>query len=221
MIDTLEYWKDHEHESPGMAAFARDILCIPAGSVGVERTLNVARDVCHYRRGRLAPETIRAIMLTRHYEKAIQEDGDGDRVVEETIVSDELTTEQVAQEEALRSLEIEEEIKAQYISEEEIEQPQRWSHVRRRSYNLEQEQSLHYTPLSIREARTQRANERARQDRIKRPNVYSMESSPSTTPLQSSQELPELIPESPSIRLSQRSNSSQQLVYSPFLIAYL
>ncbi len=42
---------------------ARDFLAIPASGVGVERLFNSARDVCHYRRGRLLPETIHAIMI--------------------------------------------------------------------------------------------------------------------------------------------------------------
>lgn len=42
---------------------ARDILATPASGAGVERLFNCARDVCHYRRGQLKPETIRCLML--------------------------------------------------------------------------------------------------------------------------------------------------------------
>lgn len=42
---------------------ARDILSIPASGAGVERLFNCARDICHYRRGHLKPETIRELML--------------------------------------------------------------------------------------------------------------------------------------------------------------
>ena len=38
-------------------------MSIPATGAGVERLFNSARDVCHYRRGSLNPETIRDIML--------------------------------------------------------------------------------------------------------------------------------------------------------------
>lgn len=42
---------------------ARDILSIPASGAGVERLFNSARDICHYRRGHLKPETIKDLML--------------------------------------------------------------------------------------------------------------------------------------------------------------
>jgi hypothetical protein len=38
-------------------------MSISATGAGVERLFNSARDVCHYRRGSLSPETIRDIML--------------------------------------------------------------------------------------------------------------------------------------------------------------
>jgi hypothetical protein len=57
------FWKEHEHEYPVLARLARDILSIPASGAGVERLFNCARDVCHYRRGQLKPDTIRDLML--------------------------------------------------------------------------------------------------------------------------------------------------------------
>jgi hypothetical protein len=42
---------------------ARDILSIPASGAGVERLFNCARDICHYRRGQLKPDTIKNLML--------------------------------------------------------------------------------------------------------------------------------------------------------------
>jgi hAT family C-terminal dimerisation region len=59
-------WKSLENELPGLAAMARDLLCIPLAGVGVERTFNFARDICHYRRGQLLPNTIRSLLLTYH-----------------------------------------------------------------------------------------------------------------------------------------------------------
>jgi hypothetical protein len=53
------FWKEHEHKYP----MARDILATPASGAGVERLFNYARDICHYQRGRLKPETIRELML--------------------------------------------------------------------------------------------------------------------------------------------------------------
>lgn len=57
------FWKEHQHEFPILASLARDILAIPASGAGVERLFNCARDICHYRRGQLKPETIRELML--------------------------------------------------------------------------------------------------------------------------------------------------------------
>lgn len=41
---------------------ARDFLAVPASSVGPENLFSTARDICHYRRNRLAPETIEALI---------------------------------------------------------------------------------------------------------------------------------------------------------------
>lgn len=59
------FWKDHEQEYPVLAKLARDILSIPASGAGVERLFNCARDICHYRRGQLKPDTIKDLMLHR------------------------------------------------------------------------------------------------------------------------------------------------------------
>jgi DNA-binding XRE family transcriptional regulator len=45
---------------------ARDILSIPLAGVGVERVFNFARDMCHFRRGQLHPDTIRSLLLVYH-----------------------------------------------------------------------------------------------------------------------------------------------------------
>lgn len=36
--------------------------------VGVERVFNYARDICHYRRGKLKPATIRSSLLMYYYQ---------------------------------------------------------------------------------------------------------------------------------------------------------
>ena len=46
-----------------MASLARDVLSIPASGAGVERFFNSARDVCHYRRGSLQPQTIQDLIM--------------------------------------------------------------------------------------------------------------------------------------------------------------
>jgi hypothetical protein len=59
----LLVWKSIESHLPGLAAMARDLLCIPIAGVGVERVFSLARDMCGYRRGQLQPQTIRALLL--------------------------------------------------------------------------------------------------------------------------------------------------------------
>ena len=59
----LLVWSLIEPEYPGLSKMAKDLLCIPLAGVGVERCFNFARDMCDYRRGQLAPETIRALLL--------------------------------------------------------------------------------------------------------------------------------------------------------------
>jgi hypothetical protein len=48
-----------------LTRIARDILSIPASGAGVKRLFNYARNICHYRRGQLKPDTIKGLML--HY----------------------------------------------------------------------------------------------------------------------------------------------------------
>ena len=48
---------------------ARDVLAIPATTVGVERLFNHARDLCHYRRGHLNAESIRASMIVKEFDR--------------------------------------------------------------------------------------------------------------------------------------------------------
>ncbi|KGO69277.1 HAT dimerization [Penicillium italicum] len=57
------FWRSNEREFPILASITRDVMSIPATGAGVERLFNSARDICHYRRGSLSPETIRDIML--------------------------------------------------------------------------------------------------------------------------------------------------------------
>ncbi|OQD79088.1 hypothetical protein PENSOL_c339G11796, partial [Penicillium solitum] len=62
-ISPLLFWKDSQHRFPALASLARDVLSIPATGAGVERLFNSARDICHYRRGRLNADTIQDLMM--------------------------------------------------------------------------------------------------------------------------------------------------------------
>ena len=64
----LEFWKTKEHEMPGLAQMAKDVLVVPIAGVGIERLFNTARNICSYRRYSLNPETIRELMLVRHHD---------------------------------------------------------------------------------------------------------------------------------------------------------
>jgi hypothetical protein len=59
----LSFWRENQHRFPSLAALARDVLSIPATGAGVERLFNTARDICHYRRGRLNSNTIEELMI--------------------------------------------------------------------------------------------------------------------------------------------------------------
>ncbi|KAJ5368485.1 uncharacterized protein N7496_008245 [Penicillium cataractarum] len=53
IVNPCDFWREHEHQYPTLVSIVRDIFTIPASGAGVERLFNSARDVCHYRRGRL------------------------------------------------------------------------------------------------------------------------------------------------------------------------
>lgn len=46
----------------------RDVLAVPATSVDVEQLIQHTRNICHYRRRLLHVETIRNLMMIRHYD---------------------------------------------------------------------------------------------------------------------------------------------------------
>ncbi|CAG7952711.1 unnamed protein product [Penicillium salamii] len=59
----LSFWREYQSYFPAIAAFARDVFAIPATGAGVERLFNTARNICHYRRGRIKSETVEELML--------------------------------------------------------------------------------------------------------------------------------------------------------------
>jgi hypothetical protein len=109
---------------PGLSAMARDLLCIPLAGVGVERTFNFARDICHYRRGQLQPGTIRALLLVYHsqiresrtdqFQKALSSTIDISNMTEEEIEAEIVEREY---EISLRRVHLEEWDKDHYISD--------------------------------------------------------------------------------------------------------
>ncbi|OQE10648.1 hypothetical protein PENFLA_c084G03331 [Penicillium flavigenum] len=61
--EPLAFWRDQQGRFPTITLLARDILSILATGAGVERLFNTARDICHYRRGRMKSETIQELMM--------------------------------------------------------------------------------------------------------------------------------------------------------------
>ncbi|EAU32787.1 predicted protein [Aspergillus terreus NIH2624] len=51
------------NQFPILYSMARDFLTVATNGVSVKRLFNSSRDICHYRRSRLYPDTIEAIML--------------------------------------------------------------------------------------------------------------------------------------------------------------
>ncbi|OQD94304.1 hypothetical protein PENVUL_c148G00085, partial [Penicillium vulpinum] len=64
-VDPLQFWKEYKNEFPILSSVTRDILSIPATGARVERLFNSARDIYHYRRGRLSAKTVQDIMIFR------------------------------------------------------------------------------------------------------------------------------------------------------------
>jgi hypothetical protein len=62
-VEPLPIWREHQGRFPAIASLARDALSILATGAGVERLLNTARDICHYRRGRIKSKTIEELMI--------------------------------------------------------------------------------------------------------------------------------------------------------------
>ena len=63
--NALAVWKVIGPDFPSIAQMARDVLSIPAASVGVERTFSIARHQMRYNRN-YSPKMFETIMMTRH-----------------------------------------------------------------------------------------------------------------------------------------------------------
>jgi hAT family C-terminal dimerisation region len=179
-IPALEYWHRNERQFPGLAIMAQDILCIPAASVEVERLFNVARDVCHYRRGRLHPDTIRNIMLAHHADNSLSTMKE--TVIDDLVPSESFTVEQIREEEEQRANELAEAMDIQYISENEdvetIVVTNRPTFLRRRR---EIHQDLHPWQLSTRELAARQRIQEERDIQEQNPMIWNVPSSPSTS----------------------------------------
>jgi hypothetical protein len=53
-----------------LVQMARDILATPAAAVACEAAFSSGRDLCHYRRSKMKPETITRSMICKHYDRA-------------------------------------------------------------------------------------------------------------------------------------------------------
>jgi len=100
---------------------ARDILSIPASGVGVERIFNGARDVCQFRRSRLQPDIIKALMIIYHYNKTLISNANQSEILHDTLTTDDCLLEAIQAEENERFNEIDKSIDVDYISDEDEE----------------------------------------------------------------------------------------------------
>ena len=98
---------------------ARDFLCTPAAGTGVERIFNGARDVCHYRRSRFRPDTIRALMILHHFDKSLFDQEVMLSALAQVLDLLDETVEAMEQEEAIRTRELQDQIEAEYISDDD------------------------------------------------------------------------------------------------------
>lgn len=71
----LPWWQANEERFPTLAIMAKDILSVPIASVSTERAFSMARDVIPYRRNRLGPQMIRALMLAKAWDNDFMEFG--------------------------------------------------------------------------------------------------------------------------------------------------
>jgi hypothetical protein len=86
---------------------ARDILCIPATSVGVERVFNTARDFSGYQRGRITSDTLRAEILIKFDQHHDTQTEYNLEELSKTIDIADMSKEEIAFEIEQRTLEIE------------------------------------------------------------------------------------------------------------------
>ncbi len=119
----LDYWKVKEAVYPGLAAMARDILCIASAGVDLERVFNYSKDVCHYKRN-LSPDTVRAVMITEHPLR--QQIEDQVLAVTDTINCEHFSIEELQREANDRIKQIEESLQNEYILDEEGILNQEW-----------------------------------------------------------------------------------------------
>ena len=91
---------------------ARDVLAVSVSGVGVERTFNMARDVCHYRRAKLTSDSVKHVMIIKHrqraylssiYEPTTQEEDPKPDIVEEDHQDD--STERAIEEDIIAQIE--------------------------------------------------------------------------------------------------------------------
>ena len=114
---------------------ARDMLCVAGAGVGIERVFSKARNVCHYQRGQLSPETIRATMITS-YNLRQELHNESILAIQETMDVTNMNATDLQEEETQRLEDLEKSLKIEYISDDDgdLSNPYTRSptHIRRR-----------------------------------------------------------------------------------------
>jgi hypothetical protein len=118
----LDFWKSREAKLPRLAAIARDILTIPAASLGIERVFSIARDVCYFRRSALALDTIQAEMVKYYHDHKDSEEVERSRLSNlETEYSEMTTPEEIEQDLQQRIDLVAAAMEHSYISKDEFD----------------------------------------------------------------------------------------------------
>lgn len=205
------FWKGQESTSPGLAAMARDMLCVAGAGVGIERVFSKSRNVCHYQRGQLSPEAIRAIMITSHN---LQQELSNESIlaVQETMDVTNMNAAELQEEETQRIEDLENSLKIEYISDDDgdLSKPYKRSPTnirRRRPAGARQDLFWEDDDTEVVQ-QSPRQRTAAEMDAL-----YNVPSSPqlhNTTPIQHEPELPQL-PRSPSPCLQDQTRSQPPL----------
>ena len=64
--DPLEWWKANQKKFPALSRIAKRYLTAPSTSILSERLFNVARDIFHYRRTSLSPQSAEMLVFLNH-----------------------------------------------------------------------------------------------------------------------------------------------------------
>jgi len=63
----LDYWRNHQRQSPRLGRMVRDVFSVPPSGSGVERQFSIAGRVATWQRNKLSAKTISQIMMYKNH----------------------------------------------------------------------------------------------------------------------------------------------------------